>query len=286
MRPPGFEPGQRAREANKTKTVTSPFSLIIDYRKYKNDFANWLRNRIDHETARKYIRYLDKYLTKPITSPKDFQKILQGIDKPGVRRWFTKAFRNLLNYLEEIEGVDETLLAKFRKVAKIERSGVREVFITTEELVQAYHNILPKYRILFKLLVYSGIRLDHAVDMLANFDGSNLVIKDNIARYPIATFSRGHKKAFWAYIPTRFADEIERVEFNYNAAKAGIIVGRVSALSIRKWHLNFMIENGIPESVADFIQGRASVTVGSTHYLNKTKQADQFYSKIVDKFPI
>jgi len=38
--------------------------------------------------------------------------------------------------------------------------------------------------------------------------------------------------------------------------------------------LNKLIELGVPESIADFIQGRASVTVGSTHYLNKTKQAD------------
>jgi intergrase/recombinase len=42
-----------------------------------------------------------------------------------------------------------------------------------------------------------------------------------------------------------------------------------------------MIENGIPESVADFIQGRASITVGSTYYLSKTNQADLFYSKVV-----
>jgi len=42
-----------------------------------------------------------------------------------------------------------------------------------------------------------------------------------------------------------------------------------------------MIENGIPESVADFIQGRASITVGSAHYLAKAKQADLFYSNVV-----
>ena len=48
----------------------------------------------------------------------------------------------------------------------------------------------------------------------------------------------------------------------------------------------FLILNGVPESVADFIQGRASVTVGSSHYLAKTKQADEWYSRIVDKFPL
>jgi len=42
-----------------------------------------------------------------------------------------------------------------------------------------------------------------------------------------------------------------------------------------------MIEHGIPESVSDFIQGRASVTVGSAHYLAKTNQADIWYSKVI-----
>ncbi len=41
--------------------------------------------------------------------------------------------------------------------------------------------------------------------------------------------------------------------------------------------------NSVPKSVADFIQGRASVTVGSVHYLAKTQQADTWYAKIVPK---
>jgi intergrase/recombinase len=44
-----------------------------------------------------------------------------------------------------------------------------------------------------------------------------------------------------------------------------------------------MIEQGTPESVFDFIQGRASVTVGSAHYLAKTNQADLWYSKAIPK---
>ena len=51
-----------------------------------------------------------------------------------------------------------------------------------------------------------------------------------------------------------------------------IILGRV---------LNRYFEHGIPESVSDFIQGRASVTVGSAHYLAKTNQADIGYSKVI-----
>jgi len=39
--------------------------------------------------------------------------------------------------------------------------------------------------------------------------------------------------------------------------------------------LQFLILNGVPKSVADFIQGRFSYTIGSMHYLAKVKQADE-----------
>lgn len=38
------------------------------------------------------------------------------------------------------------------------------------------------------------------------------------------------------------------------------------------------------ESIADFIQGRAPVTVGTAHYLNKVKQAKEEYRKIVKRY--
>ncbi|WP_456328114.1 integrase [Archaeoglobus sp.] len=44
---------------------------------------------------------------------------------------------------------------------------------------------------------------------------------------------------------------------------------------LRKWNYNFLILNGVPESVADFILERVSITVGSMHYLVKVKQADK-----------
>jgi intergrase/recombinase len=38
------------------------------------------------------------------------------------------------------------------------------------------------------------------------------------------------------------------------------------------------------EIVADFIPGKAPLTVGSAHYLNKVKQAKKVYRNIVDGF--
>ena len=46
---------------------------------------------------------------------------------------------------------------------------------------------------------------------------------------------------------------------------------------------NVLILNCVPESVADFIQGRASITVGSIHYLAKVKQADECVAELLIK---
>ena len=47
--------------------------------------------------------------------------------------------------------------------------------------------------------------------------------------------------------------------------------------------LGEFVINNVPEGVADFIEGRASATVGSMHYLSKAKQADFWYSNVVDE---
>jgi intergrase/recombinase len=49
---------------------------------------------------------------------------------------------------------------------------------------------------------------------------------------------------------------------------------------LRKLFHNFLIMNNVPESVADFIEGRAPESVGSMHYLGKVKQADYWYGLV------
>ena len=39
------------------------------------------------------------------------------------------------------------------------------------------------------------------------------------------------------------------------------------------------------KSLADFIQGRTPVALGSAHYLNKVQQAKDEYRSIIDAFP-
>ncbi|KKG09358.1 hypothetical protein EO92_10330 [Methanosarcina sp. 2.H.A.1B.4] len=44
----------------------------------------------------------------------------------------------------------------------------------------------------------------------------------------------------------------------YKTISKKLQIGRVSGKTIRKWHLNVMIKEGVTQSLGDFIQGRES----------------------------
>ena len=137
-----------------------------------------------------------------------------------------------------------------------------------------------RYQTLFKLLAFSGLRFREALYLLNNFNRNRLIITNNsTARYPL-NLERGTKRAFYAYVPEPFAVVLERMDLEEEAARQ-YIGRRMPSKYIRKWQYNFLISSSVPESVADFIQGRAPSTVGSMHYLAKVKQADEWYAKVV-----
>jgi len=124
--------------------------------------------------------------------------------------------------------------------------------------------------------------------MLKSFDERNIIIDGEVAHYPTSSLSKGTKQTFHMYFPASYISKLRNIKglASYDNILKQIQSGRVCAKTIRKWNLNKMIKEGITESVADFIQGRASTTVGSTHYLNKVQQAVDQYRKIVGKFPL
>ncbi|RLI72994.1 integrase [Archaeoglobales archaeon] len=250
---PGFEPGSPARK-----------SIPLNYSELRVEYRRWIYSRINPKTAGDYVNYLDRYVKNiVITSPQEINHILLSIEKEGVRRWVVKALRSFLNFLEEVYGFDDIELNAYRKVLKITRSGVRHVFVSDEEIVEAHEHVNDRFKKVFELIVFSGIRLKQAIEMLRNFNPNNLNIIEpkGIARYPIIETSKGTKKGFFAYMPLEFAKQLEKMKLKYKQTRDAITYKRVSANSIRKWHYNFMISNGIPPDIADFIQGRAAKSV-------------------------
>ncbi|AKB40028.1 integrase [Methanosarcina mazei] len=261
-------------------------SLLNDiWLKHKNPFEKWLYYKnISKTTKRDYLNALIRFFENRIISkPIEFRDIpLKDKEERGLR--------NLFNYFEdkEIDDVCGYSLEKWRRFVKIKKSGVVEIYVNDEEIKKGYEECPDEMKPVYSLLVYSGNRLTHIHRMLENFDERNIVIEGEVAHYPTSYLSSGTKKTFHLFFPTSYIPELRKLCSlkSYCSVMKDIRSGRVTAKTIRKWHLNVMIKEGITESVADFIQGRASATVGSAHYLNKVQQATNQYRRLIGKLPI
>jgi len=253
--------------------------------RYRESFKDWLNAKDVSKTTKKdYYNALKRFFsTESVQKPQDFRKL-------DLRDKEERGLRNLLNYFEEedIDDVASYSIEKWRRFIKIKQSGVVEIYVTDEEVQEAYAACAEEVKTILKLLIYSGNRLSHIHAMLENFDESNIVIDGDIADYPTSSFSSGTKRTFQIFFPASFIPELKSFNnlYSYDSLLKKTKHGRVSSKTIRKWHLNLMVAEGVSESIADFIQGRAPVTVGSAHYLNKVKRAKEEYRRIVEKFAI
>jgi len=156
--------------------------------------------------------------------------------------------------------------------------------------------------LIFQLLVYSGLRLDDIVKMLNSFDPKKLEFPNGkIARYNMDDIGERNKEAYECYMPAwlgkRLLELYERyggfdIDYkhmtdviNYKASSGKTI----SAKYIRKWVNNFLKRNKVPKDERNFILGRKgelSQSIEFTNYLDLREDADEEYSRIVDKFPL
>ena len=254
---------------------------IINYSDLRNNFIKWLKNRTSEDYTRQLVRYLDRFVGNTIIQ--NSEDIIEIVENSTSRKNIILALRNLVNYCEEIKVISSEKANELRKVLKCVKSNPDGYIPSDEEIKTAFKRFDDeKYKIVFKLLAFSGLRIREAVEMLNDFNENRLMINGNIARYPLFS-KRKTKKTYFAYMPKEFALELRKMNVTEQGVKNYFSRRELPAKYLRKWNYNFLILRGVPESVADFIQGRASITVGSMHYLAKVKQADEWYSRVADK---
>ena len=130
-------------------------------------------------------------------------------------------------------------------------------------------------KLFFQIFAYSGVRITEMSKMLRECDHQNLFKQETFVRYTLNN-ARGQKNSFYIYIPMEVADNLKRY-YKVDAktiTKLFDIKTGLTAKCFRKWFYNKVIMAGVPESVADFYEGRPPATVGSSNYLAKTQRAD------------
>ncbi len=215
----------------------------------------WLgkKKRISEETLKDYINAINRHLITGITEPKQI---------PMRGKVFAKALRNFLNFLEseyymdELNGFSLSLWRKHIPIRSMSKRG-EKIFVTDKDIKEALSLIKEKWNdhatiTLFKLLVFSGIRLEHGWRLLKSFDKRKLLVEDRIAMYPIEGIAKGKKKGYFAIA---IAESLKDCDHT---------------LSHRTFYVRFMV-------------GHSPMSVGEAHYYNMLKIAEEDYKKIVDK---
>ncbi|AIY91115.1 integrase [Geoglobus acetivorans] len=289
---PGFEPGSPARKA----WISDDF-IVIDYQRHRNEFIEWLQKKSKKTTWQNYVTLLDRKLSGVKIFDKDqLAEIYDELERNKAN--FAKGVRNFLNFLVEKKGFPIAVAEEFKSVLKIPRSGTDKQIPSDTDIIEAHEyfrsKLTPELLNVFYLLIFSGLRLEHILQMLRNFNPARLEILDSFARYDMSGIGSENKDAYECYMPVWLAKRLSQVDLDYRFAKDSINYkaksGKtISAKYIRKWTNNFLKKQGVPKDERNFILGRhseISKSVENFNYLDLRDDADMWYARVVDKFPI
>ena len=266
----------------------------MDYIIYRDEFYDWMKNEQKLTMADDLIKKLDRVGFGKINTVDELYQLLKK-DKTKTLR---VALRDFFKFLIMTGKRTESQLIDFKAIVKIPRSGIRtkNAFTTTDKIIEARKRVKndPVRSLLFDLLIFAGIRLQEAVDILNNFDENELFVKGSYARYDLlAMYKRiGSKKAevsevtkreAIAYMPVWLAKRLKKMQVNYDSYKSArdLSFGIVSATQVRKWFSDTLDDLGVEEKIVSFITGKTPENVLRKHYLQLLKKADRAYEAIL-----
>jgi intergrase/recombinase len=245
----------------------------------KKNFLEYLNVKGYTEfTIKDVLRYLDKYEVN-FSSPQDVIHLFSNVKT--AQRHLVLAVRILLNYYETI-GYNKDYLDSLRKAIPKFRIGIDLKIPTEKEIVQSLNELVDapqKYSAVYHLLLDSGLRLVEGVTLINEFKKAEEI--NGFFRYYLGKF-RGNKNAYYGHFSESTFDQIRIVNEKISVRNAGHYFtkrGYVPSKYLRKFSLDKMIELEIPESVADFIQGRVPQRIGAKHYMALARQASEFYPR-------
>ena len=240
--------------------------------------------------SKSYYKSLDKlavFFSKNIyNNPQELlEEYKKNIDLINSRWSHLKLIKRLFNYLKE-QNVSEDVLIPYRKLLKKSKKDKIDNFVPTdEEVLDTLIKLRPKLRPLYLMYLYSGIRVLEGQYLLENIDKLKTQYVNNYQKVYL-DYNRHTKSAYFCYTPLTIFNQIKTLKTPDFREILRVIKKNklVSIKYCRKWFFTKCIELGIPESIADFYEGRVANSVGSNHYLSRQSLADNNYYKILGHF--
>ncbi len=248
----------------------------------KSNFLEYLEVKgYTQLTIKDVIRYLDKYGVN-VAGPQNVIHLFSKVK--SAKRHMILAFRILLNYCETL-GYNKKYLDSLRNAIPKVKSGIDLRIPSEKEILDSLSNLedsTKKYSALYNLLLDSGLRLIEGVLLINEFKGADEI--NGFFRCNLGKF-RGNKHAYYGHFSESTFEQIQEVNEKMGVSNAGHFFakrGYVTAKYLRKFCFDKRIELEIPESVADFIQGRVPQRVGAKHYMALARQSSKVYPRYLD----
>ena len=244
--------------------------------------------RYEPANAKNMLSYLDRFVKGPIATPMDVMKLFSPLSV-GQRHHLNRAMRAWFKCLEinTPNGRFKEFLDGLRKAIPKDEVGIDIKVPEEKQIMSDLRRIASdplKYQAAYNLLLDSGLRLVEAVKLLNDFPKPERL--EGFYRCPVGLF-RGTKQAYYCYLTEYTFQLIMRLKEKVKRASIQKWLQNhkyTRAKYLRKFANDMMTSErlNIPESVADFIQGRVPKTVGARHYMRLRRKADQFYPRYAE----
>lgn len=253
--------------------------------RYDKGFELYLRNdkNYNERTIRDHMNYLRRLDGKELS----YQLYLE-INK---NKWFVKTIRLYVEYLYkkgEISWEEYNRYLHIFKLRSDEKVNTEEIDV--EELISTFYDERAKEveLVLFRILLYSGIRFPEAIKLINEYDEKNLVCLNTHCRYAMH-WRRGKKRIDWIFLPKELVPQTHRYRGYYRGRDYHNIerwLDKKYGIKISWFRdLFFRICREVAEKeVCDFVQGRiGKLSVSDKHYDNMLSRADKDYPKVVER---
>ena len=287
MRWPGFEPGLAAWQGTNSPNIQISEKDKLTYLPVKEEFIQYLSNRISRKTAEDYIKYLDKYFGDAlIATPEELKQLLTKADngKSGRWNWLVTSIRVLIRFHLENSLITEEFAQKLKKVLRDRPDGVDVRLPSDDQVIKALTSIHREdYLVVGLLCFFSGIRVKEAIKLVNEFDRNKLHYDDNIAYYELG-WRRKSKISYYVFMPVELAEKLRRIKVTYEAVGSYYVKRGLPLKYARKWFINKMIESGVHESVVKFMVGHSlRGDILAMHYINMFHQAKKAYKENIGR---
>jgi len=215
--------------------------------------------------------------------PELSEYLLKNISKIKETRYTVILVSLLLKYLQEKHNVLETNLEVIKKQLIYSKKVTPDNFVpTVQEILHTLSRLSPNNRLVYLVYVVSGIRKVEGKYLLDNLTSLKCQQLDGFVKVTM-NYLRHNKNSYFCYLPSSiFGQLVNNKQLSIGSLEAELKRKKLISIKYcRKWFYTKCIELGVPESIADYYQGRSANSVGSNHYLSRQLLADQNYRLIV-----